>query len=62
MDECKRSTLYMRRVAEGSMLGIFLFKPSTDERDSDFQRSQSMEVNDYLRTQENYWANRMVWC
>jgi hypothetical protein len=62
MCECKRSTLFMNRVSQGSMLGVFLYKLSTDEEGDDFRRSKSTVTNDYLRKQEKYWANRMIWC
>lgn len=57
----KRSKLYMTRVSQAAMLGIRLFKLSTDPESAEFNRSTPME-NTYTDQQDKYWANRMVWC
>ena len=57
----KRSTVYMLRVAQSELLGIRLYKSSSDEPEADFRRSNPLG-DDYVSQQEKYWASRLIWC
>ena len=53
--------LYQRRVAEGAMLGQFLYLFSTDGENQDFRRSAKYDKG-YVAKQEEAAARRLIWC
>lgn len=50
--------LYQQRVAEGAMLGIFLY---LFKGDTEFRRSENFDGG-YVAKQEEAAARRLIWC
>ena len=52
------STIYQQRVAEGAMLGIFLYLL---KEDTSFRRSKAYD-GQYVARQEEQAARKVIWC
>ena len=52
------SPLYQQRVAEGAMLGIFLY---LFKGDTEFRRSSNFN-GEYVARQEEAAARKLIWC
>jgi hypothetical protein len=53
-----KSSIYQQRVAEGAMLGIFLY---LFKGDTEFQRSKPYDGR-YVARQEEQAARKIIWC
>jgi hypothetical protein len=53
--------LYQRRVAEGAMLGRFLYMFTGDDPNGDFRQGKPFDGG-YVARQEEAAARRLIWC